>query len=250
MEIPRPGFYKAALINNWKIFADYQNITPLAFIASLVCFRFFLAHIDFSFTMGHFRVLLPFGLIVVIITWGCQLWYYMENVYSASLNAKELADTKIGLGLDFFWNIIKSIYLFIVAMILAELPFLIIVVILKKIGLEQPYILQFITLGGAFLFPTIIYILSGGWDLWLVFRIDYLIKPFVKAPIAYLVVVAFVILAAKFEWETVGYNAVREQPRNLIALHLSANIATAGFTLIAMRAIGFFAYYYQCYMPK
>ena len=179
-EISLPGFYKAALINNWKIFADYQNITPLAFIASLVCFRFFLAHIDFSFTMGHFRVLLPFGLIVVIITWGCQLWYYMENVYSASLNAKELADTKIGLGLDFFWNIIKSIYLFIVAMILAELPFLIIVAILKKIGLEQPYILQFITLGGAFLFPTIIYILSGGWDLWLVFRIDYLIKPFVK----------------------------------------------------------------------
>lgn len=249
-ETPLPGFYKAALKDNLKIFTDSQNITPLVFITALVCFRFFLAHTDYSFTMGRFRVQMPLGWIVIIITWGCQFWYYMETVYAASLNSRQLAEIQVGFGFEFIWNVIKSVYLFVVAMILAELPFLIIIAVLKSIGLDQPYLLQPITLGGALLFPTIIFILSTGRDMWLVFRIDYLIKPLIKGPLPYFAVAAFTVLAAIFQWETVGFNTVRGHPQFLIVLHLFANIASAAFTLIAMRAIGLFAYYYQCCMPQ
>ena len=248
-ETPLPGFYKATLISNWKIFANPKSITPLVFITSLVCFRFFLAHTDYSFTMGRFRVQMPIGWIVIIITWGCQLWYYMETVYAASLNSEQLPEIQIGFDFEFIWNTIKSVYLFFVAMILSELPFLIIVAVLTRIGFDHSYLLQPITLGGAFLFPTIIFILSTDRDMWLVFRLDYLIKPIVKSFRPYSLVAVFVGLAAMFQWETVGFNVVRGHSQLLIGLHLFANIAAAFFTLIVMRIIGLFAYYHRCFLP-
>lgn len=249
-EIPLPSFYKAALINNWKIFTDLHSITPLVFITTLVCFRFFLAHIDYSFTVGGFRVQMPLGWIVIIITWGCQTWYYMETVYAASLNDNQLPEIQIGFGFEFLWNIIKSIYLFVVAVILAEAPFLIVVAILKNIGLTQAFLLQLIMLGGAFLLPIILFILSTGRDLWIVFRVDYLVKPLIKSPLPYSVVAALIAVAAIFEWETVGYSEVRFHSHSLIALHLFTNIGSAAFTLIAMRVIGLYAYHYRGYMPQ
>jgi DNA-directed RNA polymerase subunit RPC12/RpoP len=249
-ETPLPGFYKAALQDNRKIFTDFHNITPFVFLTALVCFRFFLAHTDYSFTVGNFRVQMPLGWIVIIITWGCQIWYYMETVYAASLNNKQLPEIDIGFGFEFFGNIIKSIYLFVVAVILAEAPFLILVAILKSIGLTQAYLLQPITLGGAFLLPTMIFILSTGRDLWLIFRVDYLIKPLIKSPLPYSVVAILIAAGAIIEWETVGYGEVRLYSNSLIAVHLLANIGSAVFLLIVMRVTGRYAYHYRCYMPQ
>ena len=42
----------------------------------------------------------------------------------------------MGAGFEFVWNIIKSIYLFAVGLIVAELPFVIAATALRKIGLE------------------------------------------------------------------------------------------------------------------
>ena len=48
----------------------------------------------------------------------------------------ELPEVDMGAGFEFLWNVFKSIYLFVVAVIVAELPFVVIVAILGKMGIE------------------------------------------------------------------------------------------------------------------
>ena len=41
---PVPGFYHAVFVDSWKLFVDRRNVTTLAFVAAVICFKFFLAH--------------------------------------------------------------------------------------------------------------------------------------------------------------------------------------------------------------
>jgi DNA-directed RNA polymerase subunit RPC12/RpoP len=42
-EDPIPGFYRAVLVDSWKVFFHPQSVTPLAFVIAVVGFKFFLA---------------------------------------------------------------------------------------------------------------------------------------------------------------------------------------------------------------
>lgn len=246
---PLPGFYKSALKENWKIFIDLQNITPLVFIAAMVCFRFFLGHTDYSFSMPGFRIQIPTGLIIVIFTWGSQIWYYMEIIQYTTLNMKTLPDIEITPFFNFLGGIFVSIYLFLVAVVIAEIPFFIIIALLKMTPFHPTWLLQILTLGGALLFPAIIFIFSTGRAIWLVFRFDYLVKPLIKSFRPYCVLALMLIIAAAIQWSTKNYGQTQNVHVAITALHLVLNLIATAFTLIAMRAIGLFAFHYQCYMP-
>jgi hypothetical protein len=242
---PIPGFYRAVFCDVYRIFTNLKNVTGLVFVAAAVSFKFFVGHANYQFLTFYF----PLGFITQIIAWGCLCWYYMEIVISAASGENDLPDIDMGFGLEFFWNVIKSIYLFIVALVLVEIPCVILVRILIKIGAHTPLLQHIIMLAGLLAFPMAILILSVGRGIWMVLLPQNIIKPIYKATAPYLMTVFFVMLAAALEWKTVGYIQLKDENGFVMALHLVANIAVVFFTVVAMRTVGLFGRHYNCYLP-
>lgn len=242
---PIPGFYRAVFFENCRIFTSLNNVTGLVFVAAAVSFKFFVGHANYQLLTFY----VPLGFITQIIAWGCLCWYYMEVVISAASGENDLPDIDMGFGLEFFWNVIKSIYLFIVALVLVEIPCVFIVRILINIGAHTPLLQHIIMLAGLLAFPMAILILSVGREIWMVLLPQNIIKPIYKATAPYLMTVFFVMLAAALEWKTVGYIQLKDENGFVIALHLVANIAVVFFTVVAMRTVGLFGRHYNCYLP-
>ena len=80
--VPEPGFFRAVFIESLKLFIHLQNVTGLVFVTAAVCFKFFLGHVDFSWTVGYFRFQAPVGFVISLAVWGCLFWYYMESLNS------------------------------------------------------------------------------------------------------------------------------------------------------------------------
>ena len=126
---PLPGFYRALFLDSWKIFINPNNATGLVFVAAAVCFKFFTGHTDYSFTMGMGRFQAPTGLIVTIAAWGCLFWYYMEIICSTAFDEDQLPDVYMAGLFGFVWNIIKSVFLFAIALVIVLLPCIIALII-------------------------------------------------------------------------------------------------------------------------
>jgi len=247
---PVGGFYREVLVRSWKTFVKPASITGLVFVAAAVTFKFFLQDADYSFSVtGGYVVHLPVGWIVTITAWGCLFWYYMEIIQGAAFDMDELPEVDIGAGFEFFWNIFKSIYLFVVAVIVAELPFVVVVAVLRKMGVELPGLFLVLMLAGLLSFPMVILTLSTGPQLWMVFRFDYLWVSIVKAFRPYAVTAGLVVLAGVLQWLTVGYSQLTAESKTVVSLHLAANFGSQIVVIIAMRAIGLFCRHYSCYFP-
>jgi len=247
---PVGGFYREAFVRSWNIFVKPSSVTGLVFVAAAVTFKFFLRDADYSFSApGGYVVHLPVGWIVTITAWGCLCWYYMEIMQWAAFDMDELPEVDMGTGFEFLWNVFKSIYLFIVALIVAELPFVVIVAILRKMGIDWPGLFQVLVLAGLVSFPMMILTLSTGPQLWLVFRLDYIWVPIVKASRPYAVTAGLVVLAGVLQWLTVAYSELSGSNKFIVGLHLAANLGAQVVVIIAMRAIGLFYRHYSCYFP-
>jgi len=246
---PVPGFYRAVFIDSWKLFMKSQNATGLVFVAAAVCFKFFLGHTDYSFTMGGFRVQAPTGLIITLAAWGCLFWFYTEIIYSAAFATEELPDVYMGGLFGFIWNIIRSLCIFAVALAVVQLPCIIFLVVSRKAGIEFPIISHILAIAGLFAFPMAILTFSVGRDMAMVFRPDYILKPVVNAFWPYLVVVGLFVLAWELQLQTVGYGHLLGRGKMVIGLRLLANIAVQALALVSMRSIGLFHRHYSCYFP-
>jgi len=248
---PLAGFYRVVFVDSWKAFANLAGITGFVFVAAAMTFKFFLRDVDYSFTVPGGYVALPLGWLVTITAWGCLFWYYMEIIRFAAFDEDTLPEVDIDTGERFgiLWNIFKSIYLFIVAVIVAELPFVVIITILRKMGLEWPGFFRVLLLAGLFSFPMVVLTLSTGPQLWMVFRPDYIWVPIVKAFKPYLVVAGLVMLAAVLQWFTIGYSELPGRTRTVVGLHLAANIGVQIIAIIAMRSVGLFYRHNGCYFP-
>jgi hypothetical protein len=66
---PIEGFYRALFVDTWKIFVDWQNVTPLVFVIALVCFKFFLA-----------RGLCCINVISYMLVWGWLFGFYLNII--------------------------------------------------------------------------------------------------------------------------------------------------------------------------
>lgn len=243
---PLPGFYWAALFDNWKLFARPQNATGLVFVVAAVCFKFFVGHTDYSFTMGAFRAQAPTGLIVRLAAWGCLFWYYMEIICSTAFNVEELPDVYMGGLFGFIWNVVKSLFIFAAALIAVELPCIIFIGISINIGIEWPVVSHLLALAGLFVFPMAILTLSVGRDISML-RPDHIIKPISKASWPYATVFGMFALAWELQLHTVEYGELIGTSNIVIGLHLLANITVQALALMAMRSIGLFYRHYSCH---
>ncbi len=244
---PEPGFYREVFANSWSLFAKPGNITGLIFIAAAVCFEFFTGHTDYSWTYGGFRFQAPCGFVITLIVWGCLFWYYMEIISLTANDVEEMPEVDMGDIFGFTWNAFKSLFVFIFALIVVELPCIIYISISGDRGPDRSIITIILCLAGLFLFPMAILLLGVAGDIWLLFRPDYFVKPVVKAFPPYLIVVGLFVAAFQLQLMTKGYEQVMDESSVLIGMHLLAGLGVQVIAIISMRSIGLYYRHYRCY---
>lgn len=78
------------------LFANPKNITPLVFVAAVVCFKLFLGHLDYTIETPGFNIIIPVGWTSKIIVWGCLFWYYTEIINATAFDDDELPEVYMG----------------------------------------------------------------------------------------------------------------------------------------------------------
>ena len=242
---PLPGFYRAVLVDNWKIFFRPQNVTGLVFVIAAVCFKFFTGHTDYSFTMGMFRVIAPTGLIVTLSVWGCLFWYYMEIINMTANETDELPDVDMDGFFGFIWNVIKSLSIFSIGLLAVLVPSFIYVLITGSTGIVS----HALSLVGLFAFPMAVLIFSTAPEVLMVFRQDYIYKPIAKAFRPYLLVAGLFLLVWELQLRIIGYGKLIGSGYFVIGLHLLANLAVQALAIVTMRSIGLFYRHYSFLLP-
>ncbi len=243
-----PGFYKNVLTGWIHTFLHIQSLAGVVAVSAAVFFMFFFSNLDFSFTLPGFRVQLPIGLIMVIFIKGSLYWYYMEIISAAADGEDVLVEPDIGSGFEFIFNVIKSIYFFVVALILAELPFWILIALLEAKNINITIVNHGLVLIGLFIFPIVILMIITARELWMVFRVDQWLKPIIKAPCAYLFSSSLLVIGWSLSFYTKEYYQIENDDKLIIALWLCANLGNQFLIIIAMRAIGLFFLHYNRYM--
>ena len=242
---PIAGFYRAALVDSWKLFARAQNAMGLVFVTAAVCFWFFTGHTDYSFNFGNFRVQLPTGQIVTLCSWGCLFWYYMEIIYSTSFEVDDLPEVYMDGLFGFIWNIVKSLYGFAVAMMIVLIPCAVTIGISGGTGNAA----IIVGMAGLFAFPMAILTVAVGRDLRMLLRPDRMVKPIIAAIGPYAVSAGLFILAMTLGLKTKEYGNVAGRGIVVVGLHLLGTLAVQVLAIVAMRAIGLFYRHYSCHFP-
>lgn len=235
---PVPGFYRAALVDNWRLLVGPQNSASLAFVIAAVCFRFFLG-------TGVCCV----NYISFVVVWGWLLGFYLNIIYETAYDIDNLPAIYLGTSITFVWYIIKPLAVFLFSMAVVEIPFIVALAILKSpdLAAENSWlaeiVLQALFVFGLFLFPTAILTMAVGRDFTLL-RPDYVLAPIVCAFRPYLVVAGLLIAAGVLGMQTEQYTG---QDALAAAGYLTLNLAVQVVAIIAMRSIGLFYRHYSCY---
>jgi len=247
---PLAGFYREAFIDSWKLFnSDQKNVTALVFIATAVCFKFFVARMNYRMDMaGQSLVIdipLPIGHVLNIAAWGFLFWYYMEIIYTTAFDAQKLPDVIVEGVAGFFLRIVKSVYTMFVILLVTELPFVIAFIIAKKTGYEWPVFTKVLMFGGFFLLPMAMLTVGVGRDLTML-RPDYLLVPIFKVFKPYLSVAVLFVAAALLQMQAKQYTGAAPATT---ALYLILNLAVHVIAVIAVRSTGLLYRHYGCYFP-
>ncbi|MBN1973185.1 MAG: hypothetical protein JW787_06070 [Sedimentisphaerales bacterium] len=249
MSDPIPGFYRAVLIDNWKIFFNPKNITGIIFIMIAAVFHFFTANLNFVMTMpgraGPFDIPVPFGYTCRGITWGFLFWYYSEIIYSTGFDEENFPEIIFGGFYSFIWKIILSVYTLIMIFIVVGLPALIIYFIFQKTVSENHVLSYLLIMFGLFLLPAAVMNAAAGRDLTLL-RPDYLIKQAARDFIPYCVIYLLLSAAILLQMFARQYNP--NEP-SAIAIDLAINLAVQLVFIFAIHAAGLFYRHFSCHAP-
>lgn len=249
---PIPGFYRAVLVESWKIFTTQSNATPLVFVALIVGVKFFFGFLNFTVVIPGrgitLEVPMPLGTILTIAAWGALFWYYMQIIYSTAFGTEELPQVYLGSFRKFMWNILKSIYMIFIILLVVELPYIIAVVIMKSTTVEWPVFLNILKVGCLFFFPIAILTVAIGKDLTML-RPDYIFIPVFRASKPYLVVAALLITVGVLEMQIEQFNPSSEESLLTITGNLFLNLFIQVIVIVSMRAIGLFYRHYSDHLP-
>jgi hypothetical protein len=241
-EDPIPGFYHAVLVDSWKVFVNPQNVTTLAFVAAVVCFRFFLAQACCLNYLSSF------------IIWGWLFGFYLNLISQTAIDDDQLPEIEIGTSITFLLYVLGPFFVFFLTLFLVETPFLVTLSLTQDSGITMGTVfsgstllhrlLQALLLGGLFLFPAAILTTAVGGTFSLL-RPDYLLAPLPRAFFPYLTAVALLTAACILEFRTTQWNPKAET--TALTVHLGLNLLVQVVAIIAMRTIGLFYRHYGCY---
>jgi hypothetical protein len=188
---------------------------------------------------------IPIGHVLHIAAWGFLFWYYMEMIYSTAYEQDKLPDVIVGGFSGLLSRIVKSVYIFIIILVVVELPYLIAALISSWMDADWPVLLHALMFAGLFLFPIAILSAAVGKDLTLL-RPDYFLITILRAFKPYLVTAMLLGAAAVLQLLANQYSG---QSFAVAAGHLLLNLAVQAIALIAMRSIGLFFRHYSCLLP-
>ena len=247
---PLPGFYRAVLIDNFKVFVQKESILGIILCMALTCIHFFAGNEDYSFTMGGFRAPLFIGWFVTFCCAGYLLWYLMEIIDTTVMDNNFLPEINIGIGFTFIGETVKAIYLFIVSFIIAIIPGAVIGTLLRKLGISFPWLdITLITLS-LLMLPMILCMLGSGVDLWKVFRYDVIIGMIIKTFRPYLFSATITFAALLAVYFTIGTFATNPDMDYLrIWTMLGMRLIAVFMMLFAMRTIGLYVKHYSGSFP-
>jgi DNA-directed RNA polymerase subunit RPC12/RpoP len=251
-EEPVPGFYRAAFLDNWRVFFRRESVTPLVFVTALVCFRFFLAG---SCCLSY---------VASVVTCGWLFGYYLTVIHHTVDDEDALPEVDIGTSITILWHALAPILVFVYTLFLVELPFVITLAIASNHGITASRVwsghtplhllLQIFQVGGLFVFPAAILTLAAGQDFTLL-RPDYLLAPLFRAFFPYLTVVLLLLATCFLEMHTTQYTGHDPMATarhltvstTLTARHLAVNLLVQVLALVSMRSIGLLYRHYGCY---
>ena len=247
---PISGFYRAVLIDNWKIFINPKNITGFAFILTAVVFKFFTANRNLSlFIQGpwlSFDIYIPFGWACRVFACGFLFWYYREIIYSTGFDEENFPEVILGGFYSFVWKVFESVYTLFIILLVVGLPAFIAYFVLYKIGSGLPVLLYSLLAIGVFLMPGAIMNIAIGKDLTLL-RPDYLFKQAFRDFVPNLIM--FVLLAAAIFLQVHVKQYDPLQASGDAGINLFLNCAVQMLFVYSIRSIGLFYRHYSCHPP-
>ena len=248
-EVALPGFYRAVLMDNFKVFIQKESLFGIILCIALTCIHFLAGNEDYSITLGGFRPPLIIGWFVTFFCAGYLLWYFMETINTTTVDNDFLPEISIGSGFTFIGEAIKSIYLFIAAFAIAAIPGAALGALLGKLGVSYSWLNMIIIMLSLSMLPMILCMLGAGVALWKVFRYDLIIRVIVKTFGPYLLSATITFIALLAVYFTIGFFATNPDiHRPGIPLMLTLRLAAVFTMLFAMRTIGLYArHYYHCF---
>ncbi len=246
---PLPGFYRAVFVDSWQLFTRGENITGLVFIATAVCLKFFVAGKNYTMTIPgraySVDLPIPIGHVLHVATWGFIFWYYMEMIYTTAFEQDKLPEVIVGGFKGLLWRIVTTVYIFLIILIVVELPCCITALISSLMGVEIPVLLYARMFAGLYFFPVAILSAAVGKDLTLL-RPDYFVITISRAFWSYLVTAVLLGAAVVVQMFAKQYS---DQSQTMVIGHLMLNLAVQFIALLAMRSIGLFFRHYSCVLP-
>ena len=248
MSDPVPGFYRAALIDNWKVFFNPKNITGMAFIFVAVVFHFLTANLNFMMsipTLGGSFINIPvyLGFVCRGIAWGFLFWYYREIIYATAFDQEDFPEVNLEGFYSFCWKIISSFYTLLATFLVVGLPAVIIYIVLDKIFPGNSVLLVFLFSFGLFLLPIAIMNIAIGKDLMLL-RLDFLFQHAFRDFMPYMVI--YILLSAAIFVQMFAKQCTPSDPY-AIGFYSLLNIVSQLMFIFAIRAIGLFYRHYGCH---
>lgn len=255
-EPPLPGFYRAIFVDGWKGLFVKDSIVGLVFCLAMTVFQFYLGDLDYSFSVtgasgGGFRPPLIVGWITQFFTLGGLCWYYFQIIGATAMYPESLPELDIGFGFEYLGNLIKSIYLFIVAAFLSLIPSMAVAAWLESLGIVSMWIRGVLMLTSGFLFGLILAIFGMDTPPWVaVFRPDVLIRTITKTFWPYLVttVIADIAFVGWF-FSLFTFATSKDITTLKTVLFLIGRLAAVLGMLYAMRVIGLYCRHYKRVCP-
>lgn len=249
---PLEGFYKAVFKYSLPAIFNKRSLATLLFILIVTVLKFFVAHLDFSFTIvgssgAAFVFHLPAGLIVTGFVWGGIFWCYAEIIYATAFDVELLPEITFGGWSGYMFSVLKSFYSFAIALLVVFLPAIAARGVLGIIGIQSRWAVFPFAVLGAFLFPMAVLTVSIGRDLTMLLRPDYFFVPIKKAFRHYLFIAGLFILIFQLQYASLNYGDLIGRPNSEVLLHLLAVLAIQILAIFTMRATGLFYRHFACF---
>jgi hypothetical protein len=264
-EKPVPGFYRAVFVDSWGVFFRRDSLAAVVFVLSLVVARFLLVRSWWAeirpelnyFFWADFPLRVAYLVVLFMVEWGWLLGFYLNVIYETAYGIDALPEPSVGSIFSVWWLVLRPLFVFLLTMVLVQLPYIAGKVVLGLWGIRYENIwvieagpvmvLQVLFLAGLFLFPMGILTMAVAENVGAL-RPDWLIGPILKAAGPYLVAVGLLVAAGVLEWRSPPLTSLSGESTVSILGRLAANFGVIIVTIVAMRAIGLFHRHYGCYI--
>ncbi len=247
---PPGGFFQAIIFDNIKAIFHTLSLPGVALCFAMAGFQYFVGNTDYSVMMPGFGLFLPLGWITQLITLGCTCYYLLDIIGTTYLEVDVLPDIEIGYGFAFFGDVLRSLYLVLVAVVLAFMPALAIGSMMESWHINNTCLKVLIFFASSWLLA--IWMAMFGMELpaWSIYRIDLIVRTIVKTWKPYLLT-AFITMVAFGCWvpSLWLFHASAELVSWKTALQLGGRMASVFLMLVSMRTIGLYCRYYASAAP-